>query len=74
MNDKTVLKINPADAVVVCLQPLKKGTVIEVDGMSVTIHQDTPAGHKILIKDVKAGEDIIKYGSPLGHDKEGSKC
>ena len=67
MNDKTVLKINPADAVVVCLQPLKKGTVIEVDGMSVTIHQDTPAGHKILIKDVKAGEDIIKYGYPIGH-------
>lgn len=67
MNDKTVLKINPADAVVVCLQPLKKGTVIEVDGMSVTVHQDTPAGHKILIKDVKAGEDIIKYGYPIGH-------
>jgi D-altronate dehydratase (EC 4.2.1.7) len=35
--------------------------------MSVTIHQDTPAGHKILIKDVKAGEDIIKYGYPIGH-------
>jgi altronate hydrolase len=35
--------------------------------MSVTVNQDTPAGHKILIKDVKTGEDIIKYGYPIGH-------
>lgn len=53
MNDKSVLKINPADSVVVCLQPLRKGFIIEADGMSVTVNQDTPAGHKILIKDVK---------------------
>lgn len=67
MNDKSVLKINPADSVVVCLQPLRKGFIIEADGMSVTVNQDTPAGHKILIKDVKTGEDIIKYGYPIGH-------
>lgn len=67
MNDKSVLKINPADSVVVCLQSLRKGFNIEADGMSVTVNQDTPAGHKILIKDVKTGEDIIKYGYPIGH-------
>ena len=26
----------------------------------------TPIGHKIALKDLKAGEDVIKYGQPIG--------
>ena len=63
----TYLKINPADSVVVCLSPKKKGDLITVDGRKIAINQDTPAGHKVLIKDVAEGEDIIKYGYPIGH-------
>ena len=70
----TYLKINPADNVVVCLQPKKKGEIIETDGKKIIINQDTPAGHKILIKDVKQGEDIIKYGYPIGHAREDLKA
>ena len=70
----TFLKINPADSVVVCLQPKKKGDVIEVDGMSVVLNQDTPAGHKVLIKDTPQGENIIKYGYPIGHAREDLKA
>jgi altronate hydrolase len=69
----TYLKINPADSVVVCLQPKKKGEVIDIDGLQVIVNQDTPAGHKILIKDTAQGEDIIKYGYPIGHAKEDLK-
>ena len=61
------LKINPADSVIVCLQPLAAGTVIDVDGKSISLLQDTPAGHKVLINDVAEGQDIIKYGYPIGH-------
>ena len=63
----TFIKINPADSVVVCLEPKKKGEIIEVDGRTITVNQDTPAGHKVLIKDVAEGENIIKYGYPIGH-------
>ena len=63
----TYLKINPADSVVVCLSPKKKGDLITIDGRKIAINQDTPAGHKVLIKDVAEGEDIIKYGYPIGH-------
>ena len=48
----TYLKINPADSVVVCLSAKKKGDIVEVDGRQITLNQDTPAGHKVLIKDV----------------------
>ena len=70
----TYLKINPADSVVVCLQPKKKGEIIEVDSQQITLNQDTPAGHKILVKDVKEGEDIIKYGYPIGHARQDLKA
>ena len=70
----TYLKINPADSVVVCLVEKKKGDTIEADGMQVTLNQDTPAGHKVLIKDVKKGDNIIKYGYPIGHAREDLKA
>ena len=65
--EKTYLKINRADSVVVCLEAMKKGDVVEVDGKSITLNQDTPAGHKVLINDTPAGKNIIKYGYPIGH-------
>jgi len=74
MEQATYLKINPADSVVVCLQPKKKGEIIEVDDLRVVLNQDTPAGHKVLLKDVKQGEDIIKYGYPIGHAREDLKA
>ena len=74
MEQATFLKINPADSVVVCLQPKKKGDVIEVDGHSVTLSEDTPAGHKVLIRDVRQGENIIKYGYAIGHARQDMKA
>ena len=70
----TFLKINPDDSVVVCLQPKKKGDIIDIDGRQIVVNQDTPAGHKILIKDTAKGENIIKYGYPIGHAKEDLKA
>ena len=55
-----ILKINPADNVVVAIQPLSAGAVIEVDGKQITVLEDIPAGHKIAIADIKAGENVIK--------------
>ena len=58
----------------VCLQPKGKGETIEVDGKTITINQDTPAGHKILITDTEEGRDIIKYGYPIGHARQDLKA
>ena len=67
MKQITFLKINPADSVVVCLTDKKKGEIIHIDHIDIALNQDTPAGHKVLIRDVREGEDIIKYGYPIGH-------
>ena len=70
MKQSSFLKINPADSVVVCLRPFEKGESIMVNEQTINILQDTPAGHKILIKDAPKGTDIIKYGYPIGHTIE----
>ncbi len=70
----TFLKINPADSVVVCLVEKKKGDVIEAGGERVVLAQDVPAGHKVLLRDVKEGENIIKYGYPIGHARHDLKA
>ena len=74
MNISSFIKINPADSVVVCLRPFKEGETINVDGKEIKVLQDTPAGHKVLINDTAANENIIKYGYPIGHAKEDLKA
>lgn len=72
--EQTFLKINPADSVIVCLKPMKKGDTITVDNKTLTLAEDTPAGHKVLIEDKKEGENIIKYGYPIGHARKDLKA
>ena len=57
------IKINPADNVAVALQDLAKGEVVE----GVTLQMDIPRGHKIVLQALKAGDNVIKYGFPIGH-------
>ena len=60
---KDYIIINPLDNVAVVLRPFKKGEVVE----GVTLLEDVPQAHKVALKDIKKGEDIIKYGNPIGH-------
>lgn len=55
-------KVNAADNVAVALEPIEKGTM--ADGIK--IKDDIPFGHKVLLTDIKQGENIIKYGNPIG--------
>jgi altronate hydrolase len=63
------LRINPADNVAVAITDLSAGEQITVDGISVTLNENVPAGHKFALKDFAEGENVIKYGYPIGHTK-----
>ena len=64
---KSFIRINSLDNVAVALQPLAKGTVVELDDIVVTLTEDIQQGHKFALKNLKNGESIIKYGNPIGH-------
>lgn len=63
----SVLRITPVDNVAVAILPQVAGTVIKLDNLELTILEDIPAGHKIALQDLSEGENIIKYGYPIGH-------
>ncbi len=67
------IKINPADNVAVAIVDLKKGEKINVDGADITLQVDVPAGHKFALKDLAQGENVIKYGYPIGHATQAEK-
>lgn len=58
-----LFKINNKDNVAVALEELKKGEIID----NIKLLDDIPFGHKVLLNDLKNGENIIKYGNPIGH-------
>ena len=64
---KRFLKINAADNVAVALADLAAGERVEVDGTSVTLREAVARGHKFALRDLAAGEDVVKYGYPIGH-------
>lgn len=67
------IQINPSDNVAVAIDNLKAGQIVEVGSEQITINEDIPAGHKFLLCDLAAGENVIKYGYPIGHLKEDHK-
>ena len=61
------IQISPLDNVVVALHPIAKGEVIQAGELQVTALEDVPQGHKMSIKPIAQGENIVKYGFPIGH-------
>ncbi|MCD8373290.1 MAG: altronate dehydratase family protein [Clostridia bacterium] len=58
---KSTIIINPLDNVAVALRDLKRGETHE----GVTLVEDITKGHKFTLRDVKKGENIIKYGNSI---------
>ncbi len=61
------LKINTADNVAVAIVDLPAGEQMVIDGITITLNENVPAGHKFALKDFAEGENVIKYGYPIGH-------
>lgn len=60
---KSTIIINKLDNVAVALCDLKKGEEHE----GVVLAEDITKGHKFALRDIKKGEEIIKYGSDIAY-------
>lgn len=54
----------------IALVDLPKGTAIEVGGRTVTLVEDIAKGHKVALHPIAQGDNVIKYGYPIGHATE----
>ena len=68
-----VIKINQEDNVAVALRPIAKGETLDIAGTPVTTLEEIPQGHKVAIKPIAQGGNVIKYGFRIGIAKEDIK-
>ena len=62
-----LIRIHPLDNVAVALEDLPAGvTVVPEGGTAITAADDIPRGHKLAMRRIAAGENVIKYGCAIG--------
>jgi len=64
--DGAALRLKDDDNVAVCLRNLAAGAELEFAGLRIVARGPIPAGHKIALRAIAAGELILKYGQTIG--------
>jgi len=65
-SDTQLLRLHPADDVVVARLRLSAGTELRFEDRPLGIRADIPAGHKVAIRAVAANHPVRKYGQIIG--------
>src|SRR5580704_16735469 len=64
--ENTVIHLHPTDNVAVARVPVAAGTELKVEGQVLIARDYIPAGHKIAIAAIPAGETVLRYGQIIG--------
>jgi altronate hydrolase len=64
--ENSAIHLHPTDNVAVARVPIAAGTELRVDGIAVRAAEAIPAGHKIALRAVAAGEMVRRYGQAIG--------
>jgi altronate dehydratase len=62
----TLIRLSDQDNVAVAARNIGAGTALEVGGLRVVAADPIPFAHKIALRGIAAGEQVIKYGVPIG--------
>ncbi|MFV1981768.1 MAG: UxaA family hydrolase, partial [Rhodothermia bacterium] len=61
-----VIQIHPDDNVCVATRPLPAGSEIACGDVSFRLDESRPLGAKLALKEMRAGDKVIKFGEPIG--------
>ena len=61
-----VLMISERDNVATALEPIDAGRELRAGTWTVVAAEAIPRGHKVAVCAIRAGEPVMKYGSPIG--------
>lgn len=61
-----VLVISERDNVATALEPIDAGREVRAGSATVVAAEAIPRGHKLAVRAIRAGEPVVKYGSPIG--------
>jgi altronate hydrolase len=63
---ESIHAVDPRDHVATALRDLTCGETVRLGDQELIVSADVPKGHKIAARSVRAGEDVLKYGWPIG--------
>jgi altronate hydrolase len=61
-----LIRLSDQDNVAVATRDLARGAVVGVDGEELTVRDPIPFAHKVAIRPIAAGGQVLKYGVPIG--------
>jgi altronate hydrolase len=64
--ENSAIQLHPADNIAVARVPIAAGTELRVGGASLVARDAIPAGHKIALRAIQAGETVERYGQAIG--------
>jgi altronate hydrolase len=67
--DNSAIHLHPTDNVAVLRVPVSPGAELRVGGVTVITKDSIPAGHKVCLKTIPAGDRILRYGQVIGRSK-----
>ncbi len=66
LQEKQALRLHPDDDVAVALMPLAPGRSVMIEGLRLRTSAAIPAGHKLALRAVAAGQPVRRYGQVIG--------
>jgi altronate dehydratase len=69
--ENAVIHLHSSDNVAIARVALSPGQELRVNGQSITVGDPVPAGHKIAVVAVGAGESVLRYGQVIGRARIG---
>ena len=61
-----LIALDGRDHVAVAIAAISAGELFTVNDLEVAAAGDIPPGHKIALRDIPAGESVLRYGYPIG--------
>lgn len=65
--DARLILLAPEDNCVIAATTLPAGTVVEIDGETLTLTATIALGHKLARRALASDEKVVRYGAPIGH-------
>lgn len=62
----SAILLHPEDSVAIARKTIETGRELEVNGLAVRTLAPIPAGHKVAIRPVRAGDPVYRYGNVIG--------
>ena len=64
------IRIHEKDNVAVALKNLDEGEMFCTGSLNILLREHIFQGHKFALENIRPGDDVVKYGFPIGRAKK----